>query len=73
MRSVRGAAHVFDFKCSAQSVKLTLEFGAIVCPDFGGVPKELEDFFFNCIRHCLAAFVCDESQHAKFTKTANGT
>lgn len=64
---------MFHVQCCTQGIELTLEFGAIVSSDFGGISENLEHFFFYCISHRLAGFVLDEGQHAKFAETADST
>jgi hypothetical protein len=73
MGGVLGTAHVFYLKWDAYGLKFAFEVCPVVYPDFGGIPKNLKNFFFYCICNRLAAFVFDQSQHAQFTETANGT
>jgi hypothetical protein len=73
MGSVRSAAHVLDLQGYAKGLKLTLEFRSVVCPDLGGIPKNLKHFFSNSISNGFATLVFDQSKYTKLTKTTNGT
>jgi hypothetical protein len=73
MGRVRCAAHVFYLKGQAEGLELACEFGTIVGPNFGGVPKHLRNLFLDRVCHGFATLVFNQCQHAKFAKTANGT
>jgi hypothetical protein len=71
--SVGSTSHVFYLECSAQSVKLALEFRPVICPDLSRVPKDLKNLLFNSISNRFAVLVLYQSQHAEFAETTNGT
>jgi hypothetical protein len=73
MRCVRSTAHVFYFQRNAKGFKLTLELCPVVCPDFGGISKNLKNFLSNSICYSFATLVFDQSQYTKLTKTTDST
>ena len=50
---------MFDLQGDAKGFELALEFGPVVCPDLGGVPKNLNFFLSNRMGNCLAALAFD--------------
>ena len=65
--------HVFHLQSDAKGLKLTLEFRSVVCPDLGGIPKNLKHFFSYSVSNGFATLVFDKSKHTKLTKTTDGT
>jgi hypothetical protein len=73
MGSVRSAAHVLDLQGYAKGLEFTFEISPVVRPDFGGISKNLKNFFSYSIRDGFAALVFDKGQYTKLAETTNGT
>ena len=64
---------MLDFQGYAKGLKFTFELSPVVRPDFGGIAKNLKNFFSYSIRDGFAALVVDKGQYTKLAKTTNGT